>query len=158
MKLFSQGPSGYMSTLKWAFVALVVVGFLRFLVGLIGVPIAAGGKVFSMTIVLLISVLLYGVVFARRGGKLGDVLASTTALVVVYTAVMAAFLSLSVGLDLSTYYNDEAHFRGTLRAHILGHLQFIPFATVIGTAMSSLVFGMTRLIGRWSGKASEART
>jgi len=153
MKGFSQSPSSYIGTLKWAFLALLAVGFLRFLVGLVGVPIAIGGKLFSLTIVLLIAVVLYGVLFALRGGKIGDVLVSTAALVVVYTAVLAVFLSLSVGFDLSTYYNNEAHFQGTLGAHVFTHLQVIPFATGIGTVLGSLAFSVTRLFG----KTSEAR-
>ena len=65
MKLFSRTLFDYATQLKWGFLALFVMGAIRFLMGPVGVPIAAGGMATSITIVLLVGVIAYGVYFGR---------------------------------------------------------------------------------------------
>ena len=151
MKGFSQNASSYVAILKWALLALVVVGFVRFVLGPVGVPITVAGKLASLTVVLLVSVIAYAVYFARTGGKIGDVLVTAVVLVVVYTAVLAVFLSLSVALGWDTYYTDPSHYRGNLTGHVGAHIRVIPFAVLIGTVLGTVVFGGTWLMGRLVG-------
>jgi hypothetical protein len=53
MKVFSQSPKGYLEVWNWGFVALFVVGLLRFFMAPVGIPIETGGKLVSLTVVLL---------------------------------------------------------------------------------------------------------
>ena len=116
MKVFSQSPKGYLDIWKWGFVALFVVGLLRFFMAPIGIPVETGSKLVSLTVVLLVALLGYTAYFGWSGGKLGGVLVTAFALAIVYTAVLSLFLSLSSRLRVPTYYTDPAHFRGTLGA------------------------------------------
>ena len=94
MKVFSQSPKGYLEVWKWSFVALFVVGLLRFFMAPMGIPIETGGKVVSLTVVLLVALVGYTAYFGWSGGKLGDVIVTAFGLAIVYTAVLALFLSL----------------------------------------------------------------
>ena len=72
MKVFSQSPKGYLEVWKWSFVALFVVGLLRFFMAPMGIPIETGGKVVSLTVVLLVALVGYTAYFGWSGGKLGE--------------------------------------------------------------------------------------
>ena len=154
MKVFSQSPKGYLDVWKWGFVALFVTGLLRFFMAPIGIPIETGDKLVSLTVVLLVALVAYTAYFGWSGGKLGDVLATAFGLVIVYTAVLALFLSLSSGLGVPTYYTDPAHFRGELGNHLLAHLQAILFGGGIGTVLGGIAFGFAWL-ARWATKRRE---
>ena len=140
MKFFSNSIGRYAGQMKWGILALFGVGFLRFLMAPIGVPIAIGDMATSITIVLLICVLAYAVYHGRSGGKLGDVVVATVVLVLAYTATIAVFLSLSVGLGLDTYFTDPRHFRGNAEGHILAHLRAMPITALIGSVLGVVVF------------------
>jgi len=85
MKVFSQSPKGYLDLWKWGFVALFVVGLVRFFME----PIETGGKLMSLTIVLLVALIGYTAYFGWSGGKLGDVLVTAFALTIVYKCAFA---------------------------------------------------------------------
>ncbi|TDI41478.1 MAG: hypothetical protein E2P02_14890 [Acidobacteria bacterium] len=89
MKVFSQSPKGYLDLWKWGFVALFVVGLVRFFMAPIGIPIETGGKLMSLTIVLLVALIGYTAYFGWSGGKLGDVLVTAFALTIVYKCAFA---------------------------------------------------------------------
>ena len=154
MKVFSQSPKGYLDVWKWGFVALFVVGLLRFFMAPMGIPIETGGKLVSLTVVLLIALVAYTAYFGWSGGKLADVVATAFGLAIVYTAVLALFLSLSSGLGVPTYYTDPAHFRGELGEHLIAHVQAILFGGVIGSVWGGIAFGLAWLV-RWAAKRRE---
>ena len=151
MKVFSQSPKGYLEVWKWSFVALFVVGLLRFFMAPMGIPIETGGKVVSLTVVLLVALVGYTAYFGWSGGKLGDVIVTAFGLAIVYTAVLALFLSLSSGLGVPTYYTDPAHFRGELGEHLIAHVQATFFGGVIGSVLGGIAFGVAWL-ARWATK------
>jgi len=146
MKIFSTTLGGYVETLKWGVLALFVVGLLRFLMAPVGIPIGVGGKATSITLVLLAAIVVYAVRYALAAGTVADVVVSTLALALAYAGVIALFLSLSVGMGVETYYTDPGHFQGSLGAHVLAHLQVTPFATLIGSVIGGIAFGLTRLV------------
>lgn len=155
-----QSMSEAMSLLKWSFFAIFGLSFLRVLLGVAGVPIGLGGKLTSTTVALLVLIVSFGVLHAKRRHGVLDLLLSVAVCVLVYNAAIAIFLSGSHALGLSSsYYLHPSHIGPDpdIPRHILAHLGTIPFGLIVGSVLIALAFGITKLF-MYLGNRTSAST
>ncbi len=147
-KVFSRSMKEYLAEFKWIVYALAAMTVIRFLLQPIGVPIEIGGRIFSMTNIVFILIIGYGIYFALKQGKFGDVFVTSLFISVVFTAFMAVALVISFFSGIDTYFTNPMHIGPTpnIPQHLLAHLQAIPFAGLFSGVLGHIVFGVTKLV------------
>ena len=153
MQLFSESSGGYLRVFKPGILLFVAVALVRLILQPIGVPIAIGGMVFSVTITMLLLIVGYGVFFGIFGGRVGDPVVSAVFWVVLYTVVGNLFMAGSYSLGVANYYTDAAHIgqNPNIPIHVWAHVRALPVAALIGSVLALISFGVAKLGSRLFG-------
>ena len=154
-KFFTRSLTGYLSLLKAVALILAAVGLLRLVAKpLLGLPLAPGGTIFSLTYAVVILLAWYGISSALRGDNVGDVLILGLGLVLLFQVITAVALFMSEALGLDNYYLDPVHFAGTVPFHVWIHFRTTPRFLLYGLIISLIFFGATWLIAGRKPKAN----
>lgn len=135
---------------------LLAVGVLRFLLKpVFGIPYSQATWYSSLTILVLILVVVYSGLAARRGETYRDVLGIAAAISLSSAAIIIVAIAIDEFGGIDTYYTDPAH-GGNLNPflHMGGHLIGAVLGTFVGWALGSLVFAISRAVGKPSAASA----
>ncbi len=127
---------------------MAVVAALRFVLApVFGITQGPVERIVSITTVVLVSLVVYGVLLGVRDGRIGDVPVVALGLALSMTVLIAMALAASAALGADNAYLDPAHLgrNPDVLEHILAHVRVLPLLTVIATVLCGVVFGVARL-------------
>jgi hypothetical protein len=154
MQIFGKSLSEYIRFQKPILIAILVVGLLRLILSLAGVPVGTV-QLFSMTVVALAGAIYYGVRVPRTGfGSYRHLLP----LVVIQSALANGIAIMGILIAFATGQENiftTPDFGGDGTFHVIGHLIFgIGIGSLLSWGISSLVMLITRKLARPSAAAA----
>ncbi|MGH9322635.1 MAG: hypothetical protein ACRD3V_22455 [Vicinamibacteria bacterium] len=154
MKIFGKSLGEYLRFQKPILIAILVVGLLRLILSLAGLPIGTV-RWLSMTLVVLIGVIYYGIQVPRTGfGTYRHLLP----LVFVQAALSNGIAILGILIAMVTGQDNvftSPEFGGQGAFHLFGHVVFgTGIGSILSWAIASLVMFITKKVTRRSAAAT----
>jgi hypothetical protein len=156
MQVFGKSLSGYIRFQKPILIAILVVGLLRLILSLAGVPVGTV-QWLSMTVVALVGAIYYGIRVPMSGfGSYRHLLP----LVVIQSALANGIAIAGILIALATGQQNiftAPEFGGESQNafHLFGHVVFgIGIGSILSWGISSLVMLITRKLARPSAAAA----
>jgi hypothetical protein len=150
MALLAKPFRTYFSETRVGLWLLLAVGVIRFLLKpVFGIPYPQATLYSSLTILVLILIVVYSALAASRRETYRDVLGIAAAISLSSAAIIVVAIAIDEFGGVDTYYTDLAH-GGNLNPflHMGGHLIGAVVGTLVGWGLGSLVFAITRAVGK----------
>jgi hypothetical protein len=148
MKIFGKSLGEYIRFQKAFLIAILVVGLLRLILSMAGLPISTV-RLFSVTVVVLIGALYYGIQAPRTGfGTYRHLLPLVFLQAVLSNGIAIAGILIAIATGEDNAFS-EPEFGGQGAFHVFGHVVFgMGIGSLLSWAISSLAMLVTKKLTR----------
>jgi hypothetical protein len=154
MKIFGKNLGEYIRYQRAFLIAILVVGLLRLILSMAGLPISTV-RLLSMTVLVLIGALYYGIQVPRTGfGTYRHLLPLVFFQAALSNVIAIAGILIAIATGQDNAFT-EPEFGGQGAFHVLGHLVFgIGIGSLLSWAIASLAMLVTKKLTRRPASAA----